>query len=277
MPSAKPLYQAARAADLPRIRQLLADGADPNATWHHYTPLHTLAAPDAHHAFDPSPQALACIEALLDGGADPHIKGGFPPTSVMMLAAFAGAAAVIGLLRAHKVKEDPYLPAAEGKPRRYSPTAPDPYGLLALHYVAGSRLPSPGKVKVAARLLDAGADANAETLAGTHKITPIYLAGNAHNLDIFALLLRHGADPHRALTVAAWSAKPFEPYAQLAMDHGAVPDLATADNEPLLNHLVHWGRLTPARWLLARGANPNIPDRNGLTAIDRAKSRGVRL
>ncbi|MGH9659521.1 MAG: ankyrin repeat domain-containing protein, partial [Bryobacteraceae bacterium] len=59
-----------------------------------------------------------------------------------------------------------------------------------------------------------------------------------------------------------------------ALAHGAVPDGAVADNQPLLNNLIRWGRFSQALWLLSRGASPNIPDERGWTAVHQAASRG---
>ena len=35
-----------------------------------------------------------------------------------------------------------------------------------------------------------------------------------------------------------------------------------------------WGQFDSARWLLARGASPNVPDERGWTALHQAASRG---
>ena len=259
--SAKPLWQACREADPVLVEKLLRQGADPNAPWHHYPPLHTHTQRDAHHGTPITPAHLTCIEILLVHRADPLQAGGFPPTSVIRLAAFSGAQPVIDLLHRRGIKEE-----------KLGPTDTDRYGLGLIHYLSGSRLsPPPSAV---AKLLKSGADPNAETKAGNHAITPIYLAANASNLAIYKLLLQHGADPNRALTSAAWNTDPFEDYAQPAIDHGAHPDRATADGKPLLNHLIQWGRMQQAYWLLDRGASPNIPDAEGWTALHQCASRG---
>jgi ankyrin repeat protein len=259
--SAKPLWQACRDADAPILQQLLRQGANPNAPWRGYPPLHTLTQRDAHTVAPVTPQILACIEILLDHGADPLVPAGFPPTSVLRLAAFSGAQAIIDLLHHRGIKEE-----------QLAPTQTDRYGLQPLHYLSGSRLsPPPSAV---AKLLKSGADPNAETKAGNHAITPIYLAASASNLAIYKILLQHGADPNRALTAASWNTHPFPEYAQPAIDHGAHPDRATADGKPLLNHLIQWGRMQQAYWLRDRGANPNLPDAEGWTALHQCASRG---
>lgn len=97
------------------------------------------------------------------------------------------------------------------------------------------------------RQQDAGP--NAEDQAVKHRVTPIYLAGNAGHRDMFELLLSRGANPEKALTVAMWNAPEFEEYGRLALTHGANIDKATADGKPLLNHLIQWGRLRHATWL----------------------------
>jgi ankyrin repeat protein len=269
----KLLYDAARDADPVRISTLLANGADPNAAWHGYPPLHALIQKDAHTPAVVTSTILDCLHLLLRHGADPSQTGGFPPTSVMLLAAFAGAPAIIDALRTAGVPADPFLSAAEGRQYSLSPTATDAHGLQAIHYASGSRLPSDGKRDVVATLLAHGASPNASVFAGSHEITPIYLSASAGNKDVFDLLLRHGADPQRALTAAMWNTTGFE-FAESACTHGANPDLATADGKPLLNHLIQWGRIRHAQWLLARNASPNIPCKDGWTALHQAVSRG---
>ncbi len=273
-PLAKLLYQAACQSDFPRLERLLQQGANPNAAWRGYPPLHALTFPNPHKPVVHNEVSLACIDALLAQGADPHLPGGFPRTSVYMLAAFAGAGSIIARLRAAKVKEDPLLPAAEGKLRHYDPLTRDAYGFLPLHYVSGSRIGGRGLLKVATRLLDAGADPNAEDLAVKHPVSPIYLAGNAGNRDMFELLLSRGANPEKALTNAMWNAPDFEEYGRLALHYGACIDKATADGKPLLNHLIQWGRLRHATWLLQHGASPLVRDKDGWTALHQAASRG---
>lgn len=89
---------------------------------------------------------------------------------------------------------------------------------------------------------------------------------------MFRLLLEAGADPHAALARAAGNGN--EPFCEIALAHGAIPDRATAGGQPLLNHLIRWGRIDSAVWLLDRGASPNIADDRGWTAIHQAASRG---
>ena len=270
----KQLYQAACQSSLSRLQSLLQQGADPNAEWRGYPPLHALTFPNPHKPVNHTADSFACIDVLLAHGADPHLPGGFPRTSVYFLAAFAGAASIVARLRAAKGKADPLFAAAEGKLRQYDPLSRDAYGFLPLHYVAGSRIGGSGLLKVATRLLDAGADPNAEDLARKHRVTPIYLAGNAGQRDMFELLLSRGANPEQALTNAMWNAPDFEVYGRLALAHGANIDRATANGKPLLNHLIQWGRLRHATWLLNHGASPLVKDKDGWTALHQAASRG---
>lgn len=85
-------------------------------------------------------------------------------------------------------------------------------------------------------------------------------------------LLEHGADPTAAFSHPVWAAAC--PMAEMALEHGAVPDHATADGKPLLNDLIRWGQIPQTLWLLDRGASPNIADERGWTAVHPAASRG---
>src|SRR5262249_36016077 len=84
--------------------------------------------------------------------------------------------------------------------------------------------------------------------------------------------LDHGADATEALTPALWNGT--EALADMALAHGALPDGAVADSQPLLNNLIRWGAFRQAVWLLKHGASPNIADERGWTAVHQAASRG---
>jgi len=63
-------------------------------------------------------------------------------------------------------------------------------------------------------------------------------------------------------------------FAELALAHSADPDRAVTDGKPLLNHLICWGQIPPAMWLLQHDASANIADERGWTALHQAASRG---
>lgn len=107
-------------------------------------------------------------------------------------------------------------------------------------------MPGAAVLDIAIFLLDAGAEIAAKTKSWGHDVDAIYFAGSAKNLELFRLLLEHGADLDRAV----------------------------ADGKPLLNHLICWGQIPQTIWLLANGASPNVPDECGWTAVHQAASRG---
>jgi ankyrin repeat protein len=74
------------------------------------------------------------------------------------------------------------------------------------------------------------------------------------------------------LTPALWNGG-LE-FAEAALARGAAPDRAISEKRPLLNDLIRWGQLTQVFWLLEHGANPNLPDERGWTAVHQAASRG---
>jgi ankyrin repeat protein len=258
------------------------NGANLNAVWRGYRPLHALLQEAPHaHSGKPSPQRLACLDWLLAHGADPELTGAWPPARAIIIAAFMGQPEYVRRLRKGGAKMDGFAAAALGKRELVEKTLRqhpdfarerDQGGLTALQCAAGSELAPDAALEIARLLIDAGADVAAQTKSWNNLVDAVYFAVGSRNRGIFELLLDHGADPHRALSSALWP-KRCE-FAEIALAHGAKPDLALAGRQPLLNNLVRWGQLQPVFWLLAHGASPNIPDSKGWTAVHQAASRG---
>jgi ankyrin repeat protein len=274
--------EAARIASQPGLELLFQCGADLNAVWRGYRPLHALIQEEPH-AFSghPSPDRLSCLKWLLENGADPERPAGWPPARAVITAAFVGEQAYVDGLRGGGINMDGFAAAAigdirlVGKALRQRPalaTERDIGGLTALQCAAGSQMPGANAVEVARILLEAGADPRARTKSWSHEIDATYLAASAKNAALFALLLEAGVDATEALVPALWNGT--EDMAKAAIEHGAKPDQASADGQPLLNNLIRWGQVRQALWLLDRGANPNIPDDRGWTAVHQVASRG---
>ncbi len=146
--------------------------------------------------------------------------------------------------------------------------APEDHGHTLLENAAIN-----GSLKVAAFLLDHGADVNAG------KFSALNLAANAGNRAMVEFLLSHGAD----INTKAWTGEtPLHTAAsegyQLVTktllankadvnaqdDYGATPLLEAARNG-------HWDTV---QILLDAGANPNLPDREGRTPLSFAAESG---
>jgi ankyrin repeat protein len=271
---------------LPAIELLHKHGADLNASWRNYRPLHNLIQSEPHAAAsDFLPKRLECFDWLLDHGADPEQLGAWPSARAIIVAAFAGNPEFVKRLRKAGARIDGFVSAALGDAKAVEKILGerpsfvhdrDGGVLTALQCAAGSRLPKADTLTVARLLLDAGADPNAQTRSWAHEIDAAYLAASPKAAAMFSLLLDRGADPTAALSHAVWG-KHFE-LAELALAHGADPDRARANGKPLLNDLIRWGQIPQTQWLLANGASPNVPDTDGWTAVHQAASRGnVRL
>jgi ankyrin repeat protein len=262
---------------------LKKNGAGLNAIWRGYRPLHALLQEDAHaSAGKPTPERLACLDWLLQRGADPEQLGAWPAARAIIIAAFVGQPEYVKRLKKAGAKMDGFAGAALGdrklveKTLRQRPAFAgerDSGGLTALQCAAGSRYPGANTFDIARLLLDAGADLRAKTKSWNHDVDAMYFAASSKNKAVFELFLDRGGDPTEALTHALWG--PGEEFAAIALAHGAEPDRAVAEDKPLLNHLIQWGQIRPALWLLAQGASPNVADaRNGWTAAHQAASRG---
>ena len=108
---------AAGRALQPALVLLKKAGADLNAVWRNYRPLHNLLQTEPHAAGGkPDPARLACLEWLLDNGADPELLGAWPSARAIIVAAFVGSPEYVKVLR----------PAA-----RKSMASPEPRWLIA--------------------------------------------------------------------------------------------------------------------------------------------------
>ncbi|MFY9556666.1 MAG: ankyrin repeat domain-containing protein [Blastocatellia bacterium] len=282
------IAEAARLGRTRAIALLLKHGADLNASWRNYRPLHSLIQENPHA--DGGSTALERAELLkwmLDHGADPEQLGGWPATRAIITAAFVGEPAYVEQLRRAGAVVDGFVAAALGDIRRVDkavstdasfPTARDTGGLTALHCAAGSRLGARSKkireglLAIATLLLDGGADANARVRSWARDVDAVYFAVSSGQREIFALLLERGADATQALTPAVW--RNDTPLAELALAHGGKLDRAVDEGKPLLNQMIRWGQFKQAMWMIERGASPNIADQQGWTAVHQAASRG---
>lgn len=287
------LAAAVKALDARGIARALLAGADAGRSLRGWTPLAALIQEDPHGDEPPVDEAArqACIAALLDGGASLEQRSGFPAVAPLVLAGLGGRREVAELLLARGARCDAFAQAALGRPGLRRDLAREPAlarardedGFTLLHFACGSRM-GRDDARVARELLalveallDAGADPDARGVARKAPLVPSCFAIGALRFEETRLLFERGADATGALTTALWNTKgDHARFGELCLAHGAQPDAARSAGRPLLNDLVRWGRFEPARWLLARGADPNQPDDHGFTALHQAASRGNR-
>jgi hypothetical protein len=262
-------------------------GADLNGVWRGYRPLHNLIQTSPHEQQgQPAPERVACLKWLLKNGADPEWEGAWPPSRAILVAAFTGIAVYIDALRDAGAKVDGFVHAALGDVKRVKKLVDtDPEfvyartrerGTTALHCCAASRLRE-GKtpqdlLSIARLLLDSGADPNARCEGWSQELDPTKFAAGSGQTEMFGLLLERGADADRALVHAVW--KDAAVFGEIALRHGADVNRARDDDKPLLNQMIRWGQFPPMHWLIANGADPNVPDARGWTAVHQAASRG---
>jgi ankyrin repeat protein len=279
---ARSIVEASRLAFRQALELFHKNGADLNAIWRGYRPLHSLIQENPHDASgEPGPERLACLDWLLEHGADPEQLAAWPPARAILVAAFAGRPEYVKHLRKAGAKLDGFVGAALGDPKMVEKALVkhpgfardrDSGGLTALQCAAGTRLPAAKGLDIARLLIDNGAEIDAETQSWSHAVTAIYFAASAKNKPMFELLLDRGASAAGALVPALWNATPE--FADLALRHGAVLDEAVSEGKPLLNHLICWGQIPATLWMLAHGASPNLSDERGWTAVHQAASRG---
>jgi ankyrin repeat protein len=268
------------------LELLVRNGADLNASYRNYRPLHALIQERPHHFEQTTPDRVACLKWLLKHGADPEQLAAWPSMRAILAAAFAGEPLYVDELKKGGARVDGFVAAALGDLRRVErslksdrgfATGRDPGGFTALHCAAGSRLGNNNAkmrqalLAISKLLLDNGADPGASLRSWSHEVDALYFAVSSEQTDVLELMLERGADATSALVHAVWKDLRL---AEICLRHGAVIDRARDGEKPLLNQMIRWGQFRPAQWLLDHGASPNLRDEQGWTAVHQAASRG---
>lgn len=143
-------------------------------------------------------------------------------------------------------------------------------------YLRIDRARSPGFVKAATDLLDAGANPNTGWFENNHQPNPVWesalygAAGIAHHAELTRLLLARGGDPNDEET-------PY--HAPETHDNAALRALVesgklTEDSLAIiLIRKADWHDYEGTKWLLERGIDPNRMTRWGKTALHNAVLR----
>ena len=115
-------------------------------------------------------------------------------------------------------------------------------------------------------LLSAGIDIDQEAFREqSWKATPLwYAVSRGENRRLAAHLLQKGCDPNHCLWAAAF--RDDIATIKLLLDHGAAIDAVAEDETPFLS-AVKTSHFRAAEALLERGANVNVQDSRGMTAL----------
>ena len=282
--------QVAGAGWLAGLRAIAAHGANLDAIYRNYRPMHALIQEKPHAGGSSTPERVKCLEFLLEHGADPQLQGAWPLASAIVIAAGTGEGAYVRVLKAHGASigaDNIFAAAALGESSRVQKmlarapalaTAREQGVMTALMCCASSRLGrdrpqiAAALATIADLLVEAGADVTATARSWSHDVEASYFAVSTGQRDVLHTLLDHGASPTAALTTAVWRSD-FDT-ADYLIGRGADVNAARDDGKPLLNNLIRWGQFKPAKWLLTRGARVDLADDRGWTAIDQAVSRG---
>jgi hypothetical protein len=146
----------------------------------------------------------------------------------------------------------------------------DERGRSWLHICCATPPKSPTDIEASIRtadvLIDAGLGiSDAAFIEGTWRATPLWCAiGRGRNLALAEHLLRLGCDPEHSLWAAAGGRD--HDAVRLLVRYGARVDADHDEGTPFLG-AVKWSRFVEAELFLELGANPDVKDRAGLTAL----------
>ncbi|MFF4988151.1 ankyrin repeat domain-containing protein [Streptosporangium saharense] len=158
-----------------------------------------------------------------------------------------------------------------------SPDTPGPDGSTALYRAAVH-----GDTDLARILLAAGADPGLESGA-EHEGLPLCAAACWGYAGTVTALLDAGADPDQGedptgntMTALHWAiAGGYPAIVETLLGRGANPDIRDSTGNTALCRAVTYGAATIVRALLDAGADPGLPDGQGRRPVDLAESRAA--
>jgi ankyrin repeat protein len=278
------LNDAALFGQLDAVRLLLEAGADPDAavpSHEFYRPLHRAIE---HRGRPRKAEHIPVIEALLDAGASLEKRSTWMQLVPLSVAGLVGDPEMIDLLKKRGAPVDIFTAAVTGDvgkvrgflKRKGAATSRDENKMTVLHYAAVSGLGDDFAdqfVKIAEMLLDAGADGDSREDIGPYPAIPVLHFAAWKNYAVAKTLLGRGCNANYGFGNCLWR----EPgrMAELFLAHGADPSGKEPSGVPLLNARIHWNLPSVALWLLKNGADPNLTDKEGNTALHEAASRGI--
>lgn len=240
------LYECAEKGAVRQLRERIRQGEDVNAQDETgFTALHA-AALQGHRA---------CVEALLEAGADPNLSlGGELAMTPLMYAAHSGD---IGCFKA-------LLRAGA------NPNAQLADGTTALYFTVGK-----GYDDCLIALLEAGADIEQRREKEGYGYTPLIWATQGGHPGCVDILLRAGADKEAQLTDGSdalmWAADlGHERIVKLLLQAGANPNATNIHQVTALMRAAVNGYEDCVKELLKGGADPKARDIAGDTARDYA-------
>lgn len=278
----KLLNQAALLGHVEVAMLLLSCGSDPNAavTSHEwYRPLHR-AIEHRGHAKNLGHRAV--VESLLKAGASLTERSTWMQLVPLSVAGMVGDREFIELLHQAGAEKNLFTASAIADAstvqrllKRHSATKKDENNMTPLHYAALCGLVDvdEDRRKVVACLLDAGGNGDACEDIGPYPGIPVLHFAAWKNYPAAEVLLSRGANPNNGFGNCLWG-KPG-PMAELFLRHGADVNGRTPDGQPLLNSRIHWNLPDISLWLLRHGADPNLTDKRGNTALHEAANRGI--
>jgi ankyrin repeat protein len=268
------------------VKVLLEAGADADAcvpSHEFYRPLHRAIE---HRGVTKNPGHRDVAELLVRAGASLEARATWMQLPPLAVAGLAGDAEMIAFLiragaptnlftAAATADEAGVLSALTRNPA--AARSADENHLTPLHYAALSGLvhdaARQSHRRIAHLLLDAGADGDARAPVGPYPPTPVLHFAAWKNYALSEVLLGRGCDPDAGFGNCLW--KPPGEMAELFLAHGANVNRREASGQPLLNSRIHWNLPHVALWLLEKGADPNLTDSAGNTALHEAASRGI--